>query len=163
MAELALTKGRVAIIDDEDFNFLSNFNWYFLSNGYAASSSKINSKNFSLMHRVIMDHHGVNLKNSFVDHINRNGLDNRKINLRKADDSQNQGNQIINKHNHSGFKGIYLDKARNKYAVQICVNRKKIFLGRFKDKISAALKYNEAALEYFGEFARINIIGVENV
>lgn len=96
--------------------------------------------------------------NEIVDHINGNTKDNRRYNLRITDALGNARNHGLNKNNTSGYKGVSLDKSKNLYRAYITVNWKHISLGHFKKATDAALAYNKAAIKYFGEFARINVI-----
>lgn len=106
------------------------------------------------MHRLLM----TSPTGTMVDHINGNGLDNRKENLRVVTNSQNLMNRGKNKNNTSGYKGVLWDKVRNKWIALIGFNNKNIYLGRFFTKNEAAFAYNAKAEELFGEFAQINII-----
>lgn len=89
-----------------------------------------------------------------VDHINNNPLDNRKINLRICNRSQNLINRRLLGFNTSGFRGV--SKFRNKWQAYINYDRKRIHLGHFENKTDAAKAYNIAALKYHGEFVRLN-------
>lgn len=93
-----------------------------------------------------------------VDHINNIKDDNRIVNLREATVSENQANQKIQVGGSSKYKGVHWKKARNKWGTSITVNYKLIWLGYYHNEEDAALAYNKAALEHFGEFAKINII-----
>lgn len=88
-----------------------------------------------------------------VDHIDGNGLNNRRDNLRLANRSQNGANRKIGKNNSSGVKGVYWYKPRNCWRARIGVNGKEISLGHFKNIDDAKQAYKEAALLYFGEYA----------
>lgn len=93
-----------------------------------------------------------------IDHINNIRDDNRIINLREATRSENGGNRKAQEGGTSQYKGVYWNKQSCKWTASIRVNRKPIYLGRYHKEEEAALAYNKAALEYFGEFAKINII-----
>jgi len=140
-----------AMVDDEDFKRLSVYNWSLSSNGYAFRDK---NKKRLLLHREIMK----NPVNRAIDHINRNKLDNQKINLRICSQSENSANCGIQKNNTSGFKGVYWHNSLKYWVAEIKKNRKRINLGYFKDKKSAALAYNTKAKELFGEFAYLNQI-----
>lgn len=106
------------------------------------------------MHRLIM-----NCPSELqVDHINGNGLDNRRDNLRLATNKQNCRNKRVQINNLTGYKGVSFNKKKKLYHARIRVNDELISLGRSKDLKIAIMKYNEAALKYFGEFAHLNII-----
>lgn len=136
------------LVDVEDYIELSKFDWRLHSKGYAASGN-------ILMHRKIIK--APNGKQ--VDNINGNKLDNRKCNLRLATNSQNHMNIKKYKNKTSKYKGVYWDKSREKWAADIKLNKKRIRLGRFSSEEAAGLAYNEAAVEFFKEFALLNKIG----
>ena len=91
-----------------------------------------------------------------IDHINGNGLDNRKVNLRLCNSSQNQRNARKRKSGTSRFKGVDWHKESKKWRARICVNRKRIHIGRYKSEFEAAQAYDKKAIELFGEFASLN-------
>lgn len=149
---IELTQGKYAIVDDEDYEYLNRFDWYYNAN-YAIRSVRINRKKKAvLMHRVILN----TPEGMLSDHINHDTLDNRKINLRICTRAQNGMNSYKSKHNKSGFKGVH--KFRDKYRAQITFNKKVKTLGFFETTIEAAQIYNKAALKYHGEFAQLNEI-----
>ena len=91
-----------------------------------------------------------------IDHINGIKDDNRWKNLREATCSQNKMNCGLSKRNKSGYKGVFWRKELGKWRASIKKDQKRIYLGHFDTKEGAAKAYNEAALKYFGEFARVN-------
>ena len=139
-------------VDDETYDWLSQYTWCLTGRGYAIAW--VNVKNV-LMHRLVMGEP----KGKHIDHINRDVLDNRKSNLRLCTKSQNQHNRGKNKNNTTGYKGVTWNKARNKYVAKIKKNGKTIYLGYYDTAIEAALAYDEAALRLHGEFARTNFGG----
>jgi hypothetical protein len=117
--------------------------------------TSINSVLYRCARIIFFYHHGYFPK--FVDHINRNTLDDRIENLRAATYEENMRNVTPKKNKPSQYLGVFL--AEGKYWVaQIHVNRKTIGLGYFKTQELAALAYNRAAVKYWGEFANLNII-----
>jgi len=150
MKEIPLTQGKVALVDDEDYEWLSQWKWsYCKKEGYA--TRLCNRKRF-YMHRVIMN----TPTGMETDHKDRNGLNNKRDNLRICTVSQNHVNQPPSKINKTGYKGITFDKSSEKWRAQIKVNGKHITLGRYTTPEDAARVYDNAAFEYYGEFAYLN-------
>jgi hypothetical protein len=152
MKKIQLTQNKVAIVDDEDYVELNKYNWYTnksINTCYARRKVKKElNKTTILMHRQIMNPPD----NMLIDHINGNGLDNRKENLRICTRSQNNFNIIIPKHNTSGIKGVSFDKSKNKYIANIRVNNTTRHLGAFANKLEAKDAYTKAAKKYHKEF-----------
>ena len=159
MKTIPLTQGKIAIVDDEDFELVSQYKWH-ASHGvndifYAYANIKKNKKYIHLsMHQLIMK----TKPNLEMDHINHNGLDNRKSNLRFVTRSENMQNARSYKNSSSKFKGVCWDKSENKWVAHIWHENKLICLGSFKREIKAALTYDKAAIKYFGKFANPNIL-----
>ena len=149
MKEIELSKGKIAIVDEEDFDHINQWKWSYATAGYAVR--RINGIKYVLMHREILE---CTDGKQHVDHINGNRLDNRRSNLRWATPQQNLFNQKRNCKNTSGFKGVTWSKSKNKFVAQIHHNSKGIFLGHFTDPKDAHEAYCEAAKRLFGEFAR---------
>lgn len=156
MATIPLTKGKVAIVDDADFEAMTAHNWCALGpmkNGafYAVRSTRDGArKRQVLMHRVI----GRAATGQEVDHWNGDGLDNRRANLRPCSSQQNKGNTRTR--SKSGFKGVTWHKRAGKWMAQIGVNYTVRCLGYFDKPDDAARAYDAAALKHFGRFARPN-------
>jgi hypothetical protein len=148
--QIPLRRGGFALVDDEDFERLSKMKWHVLNGCYAAHGHGI------LMHRLIMDVRD----NQQIDHINGNGLDNRRCNLRLATKPQNMMNRGAQKRNKSGYKGVYRRVVSNgvKWIANIKFDGKSHNLGSFDTKEQAAQVYNEAAQKHFGQFAWLNKI-----
>lgn len=134
-------------VDDEDYVWLSKWKWSY--NGKYAHRNVIGNKNI-LMHRLIIGAE----KGEVVDHINLDKLDNRRSNLRKCTNSDNQHNSGLRKDNATGYKGVH--KSGRRWIAQIMLNSQVIYLGAYKTPEEAAKKYDAAARQYFGEFARTN-------
>ncbi len=154
---IPLTKGQVTVVDAVEYARLMRWNWFVITSTktttcYAARIERTASgKNrLILMHRFIAGTTGD------VDHRDGDGLNNRRTNLRPCTDIQNGGNQKIAKNNTSGFKGVSWHKPTGKWIAHVYINRKQVHLGLFADKIDAARAYNLAAVEHFGDFARLN-------
>lgn len=144
-------KSFEVIIDENDHFLFKKYFWY-LSHGYLVYKTKSRTITF---HREIL-----NLKDSdiIVDHINMNKLDNRKCNLRIASKSKNAMNRNAPKQNTSGYKGVSWRLDRKKWRAYIVLMGKQYSLGLFDKKEDAAMSYNDAAIKYHGEFARLNKI-----
>lgn len=155
MKYIELTQNKKAIIDDEDYILVDQYNWYCNNSGYARTNICAGGKQCQiLMHRLILNAPvGVQ-----VDHINLDKLDNRKCNLRLCNNAQNQYNTNKKPCNISGYKGVAYVKENGKWMARIMVNGKIIYLGIFTDVIDAAREYNKAAIKYFGEFAKLNML-----
>ncbi len=107
MKEIQLTKGKVTLVDDEDYEYLMKNSWCYQNPGYAARRK---NKSIELMHRVIMKAK----KGEQVDHIDMNRLNNQKENLRIVNNSQNGMNKLVQNNSTSGYKGVSWRKERNK-------------------------------------------------
>lgn len=166
MKLIPLTQGKYAQVDDEDFEYLNQWKWFYnrtgkTDNGYAERSSR---KSASIrMHRLVMK---LDDKNLFIDHINHNGLDNQKHNLRIVTSAQNQFNKNPNKDAASKYKGVYKEIRQNRNSIKIYeywrakieFNYKVYHIGYFKNETDAAKAYNDKAIELFGEYACLNKI-----
>jgi hypothetical protein len=147
MKKIKLTQGKVTLVDDEDFKYLNQFKWCARKHRntyYACRKSKYsNNRN---MHRLIMN------TPSYlqVDHIDHNGLNNQKSNLRNCTNSQNQMN-MGSIYGSVKLRGVC--KSNNKFRSYITFNNKTLYLGTFNTSKEAAIIYNEKAKELFGEYA----------
>ncbi len=158
---IPLTQGKYAIVDDEDYEWLSRHKWYAIRKGnvyYAARMPKGKGRKHIYMHREILGAPN----NKQVDHINHYALDNCKSNLRLCTNQENRFNSKSDKNGSSKYKGVSWYRPLRKWGAQICYNGKRIYLGYFHDEISAAKAYDESATELFGKFARLNNIGGNN-
>jgi hypothetical protein len=147
---IPLTRGKEAIVDDEDFEHLNQWKWGLDTDGYAIRGIHIPRRKTFIMHREIMK----TPKGMETDHINGNKLDNRKCNLRICTKSQNKMNISRQVDNMSGYKGVSRHCAD--WQAQIGKDGIKIYLGIYKNKELAARAYDEAAKKLFGEYARLN-------
>lgn len=152
MKNIKTVDGFDVMVSDVDFENLSRYKWRVSIEGKRryAVTSKIPAKR---MHRIVL---GAKT-GEVVDHINGNGLDNTRENLRICTDAQNQCNRGKTRSNTVGFKGVSWDKRRNKFHAQIQVNYKPIHLGHFDCPFKAAREYDEAALKHHGDFAFTNL------
>jgi hypothetical protein len=147
---------NIIYFDIEDYDKIMKHDWYVVkiaNKFYVYTGIVNNKKNTTLkMHRLIMD----NPLNMDIDHINGNGLDNRKVNLRICSRAQNSRNQGIKKNNTSGYKGVSYRKDRKKWRSYIVLNNKQFNLGHHSTAIEAAKAYDNVAVKYHGEYARLN-------
>ena len=141
---------ETALIDQEDAWLFAEFDWhiqYTRGQKYVWRRFREGGKLRKVyLHRIIMD----TPPDFETDHINRNGLDNRRANLRVCTPSQNQANS--RKVGPSGVRGVY--RKRGKWVASIRVRGRRIQVGTFETIIDAGAAYARAAKEYFGEFAK---------
>ncbi len=153
MKEIPLSQGKVALVDDYDFDYLSKHKWCVQKDRhrfYAVRSIQSNKIQKGIrMHREILSL----LPGQCADHINGNGLDNRRSNLRRATISQNGANRRKGSNNTSGAKGVTWVKRLKLWQASICVNGRLVHIGRFKDIEVAARAYKIAAAIIFGAFS----------
>jgi hypothetical protein len=149
---IQLTQGKVAIVDDADYDRLNAFRWY-ASNGRSGHyASRCPGRNRIPMHREVM---GASA-GQVVDHKNGNTLDNRRENLRLCLVKNNAHNQKRHSNNSSGYKGVHWHSRVKKWAASIMYELQAKHLGYFKDPRDAAEAYDRAALHHFGEYAFTN-------
>lgn len=162
MIKVVLSQGYEAMIDDEDYGLISKHKWHVspgkAGNKYAGCGIWQKGKNYTKnvpMHRMIMNVTDPKIQ---VDHIDGNGLNNQRSNLRLATNQQNSfgSRKSFNKLYSSKYKGVSFDKSREKWAAKIQINRKYKYLGRYETELEAAQAYNVAAVRHFGEYAKIN-------
>ena len=158
---IPLTKGYQAIVDEEDYGRIAVFKWRTvpsLHTEYASRTRQENGKVYNiLMHRFILNIYDPKI---FVDHKNGNGLDNTKENLRIATRNQNMRNLTRTRaNNSSGYRGVSFEKQTGKWLAYIYVNGKQKKLGRHENVLDAALAFDVAAQELFGDFCgKLNIL-----
>lgn len=152
MKEIFLTQNKIALVDDDDFEWLSKFTWcssYMKKSGLFYAITGSHNRDFlgsTLMHRAIMKPD----KTMQVDHIDHNTLNNQKNNLRICSNHENHKNIRLQKNNKSGICGVYFYPKRNKYAAYIQVNGKSKFIGHFDniDDASSARKLAEIQFNF---------------
>lgn len=153
---ITLTQGKFAQCDDADYESLMRYEWFAVEirgDWYAARKAKAGEQPATIyMHRQIMGES----EKPLIDHIDRNGLNNQRANLRFATRAQNMMNTARQSRNTSGYRGVVWCKRLGKWRAQIGVNYRKIMLGTHSTKRAAAEAYDEAARELFGEFAVLN-------
>ena len=149
MKLIPLTQGKFAIVDDEDFEWLNQYKWCAHWDKYNWYAQRRKGRKIVLMHKEIL-----NVPEGFEpDHINRNGLDNQRHNLRICTHAENCRNRKLNHNNKSGFRGVCWDRKSKKWRASIKYCFKTFCLGFFNSEIEAARAYDCKAKELFGEFA----------
>lgn len=152
MPNIKLTQGYEAIVDEVDYDYLSQFNWCY-SHGYAARSIVRNGlKTMMRMHQELL----TAPRGKEVDHRNGNSLDNRRDNLRLVTHHQNSMNRGKQSNNTSGFKGVFRDKRFGVFYTHVALLKKAYHFGTFKDPLMAAEQYDCVARQIFGEYAHLN-------
>ncbi len=152
---IPLTQGQFALVDEEDFAWLMQWNWCAdykaqVDIWYAARTRRTSG---TLLHRVILGAR----RGQCVDHINGNGLDNRRSNLRLATYTENAQNRRKARGTFSSqYKGVYWCAPTKKWRAQVQPNRTSVYLGQFDTEESAAKAYDAKARELFGAFALLN-------
>lgn len=149
---IALTQGKFALVDAADYEWLNQYKWCVSRSKHGGCYAVRNEGGRTIkMHRQIMNPP----KGMVVDHIDRNGLDNTRRNLRNCTPAQNARNQE-SKRGASQYKGVYYSRKARKWVAQICVDRRRITIGSFHSEIEAARAYDRKARELFGQFAYLN-------
>jgi hypothetical protein len=138
-------KGKVALVDNEDFRFVNKFIWYLTIHGY------VKNYNFYL-HSLIMGFK----RGKVVDHIDHNKLNNQKSNLRFLTNQQNVTNQKKRKKGSSIYKGVYLNKKDNKWTAAAVREGKYYYIGQFLNERYAAMAYDIWAKELYKEYSSLN-------
>jgi hypothetical protein len=162
--KIPLTQGQFAIVDEDDFEKLAGYKWFAAKNGrnfYAERTVKrkdgrrgqVNIQ----MHRKILNAP----KGVLVDHINHNGLDNRRVNLRVVTAGQNSWNVRKRRGCSSEYKGVHLQKRDGKWLSNIIYRGERFYLGCFDDEQSAARAYDDKAKQLFKDYAVLNFPDVE--
>ena len=155
MKLIELTQGRVAIVDNRDFEWLSKWKWCYISGptnktGYAIRTTR--ARKTMRMATEILKRHGLWKRSGEVDHINTCGCDNRKKNLRMGTKHGNQRNQGLQTNNTSGVTGVNWDKTNQKWLVRLVIDKRCVCSGRFIDKKDAIAARRQAEIKYFGEY-----------
>jgi len=166
---IILTQGKVAYVDDEDYDKVKNYKWYARqdstnhNNWYAVTNIKHPTSKTILKYTLRMHHLILPRKPGFIhDHKDRDGLNNCKSNLRHATSGQNISNGRHQKRNPkvSPYRGVTKQTHSNSYYAEIHHNKKRYYLGSFKSPIEAAMIWDAKAKELKGEFAVLNNVSM---
>ena len=156
MKEISLTRGKMAIVDDEDYDYINQWKWQYLPVGYAARNFKKNDNGVRplvYMHCMIVPHP----EGMQTDHANQNKLDNRRDNLRVCSRSQNYINGGLRADNSSGVRGVVWHRASQKWEASIGYNGKRIHIGLYNDIGCASKAYSNKSRELFGVFSNAEL------
>jgi len=162
MKKILLTQGKIALVDDEDYEWLNQYRWYAHKKTKHSFSAGRNipldnrKQRSQKMHRLILGLERGDKRE--CDHIDGNSLNNQRNNLRICSRHQNNCNRKSYSNSTSTYKGVSWNRLLKKWRADIQVNNKHILLGSFAFEKEAAQAYNRAAKKYFGEFARLNKI-----
>lgn len=158
---IPLSLGKFSIVDIDDYQWIVNwpYKWRCVSQKYTNYADThcgyFNGKEVRIsLHRMIM----CVPDGMQVDHVNGDGLDNRRCNLRICTARQNCQNRTKNTKYSSKYKGAVWREQTKRWRCLMRINGKMTEIGTFKTELEAAKAYNEAAIKYFGEYARLNII-----
>lgn len=158
MKLIKLTKGYFTKVDSEDYEELNKFKWFAAVRNHTVYAAR-NNKKGQKPRQIFMQNAILKISKPFLaDHIDHNGLNNQKSNLRKCTYSENLRNRVSNKTSSSKYLGVSICRTRNKWKSQLMINKKHVFSKRFNTELEAAAAYNEQAIKFFGEFANLNQI-----
>jgi hypothetical protein len=157
--QVQLTKGHVALVDDDDYAWLKCHGWVSTTTGGGRVRAgrwvrEDGRRRFVYMYRQILEMHGLLPDGHEVDHLNGNTLDNRKANLRACTRSENLRNRSGSRLSKTGAKGVSWNATNRNWNAQIGLNGRKKHLGTFSSLEDAKAAYDAAAKEHFGDFAR---------
>lgn len=136
--KIPLTQGKFTLVDDQDYDFLNQWKWQVMIKNNTAYAQRFENKTPIRIHRFLLNPP----KGFVVDHINGNGLDNRRSNLRVVTHRQNMQNMHVKRS--SKYPGVSWRKDRNKWEAKISINNKSKHLGHFKSENEAFEAYKEA-------------------
>ena len=166
MQKITLTQGKVALVDDADYWWLLKFRWYYsASTGYARANLGANKK--ANMHQLLLPR----VEGLMADHINRDKLDNRRVNLRLVTKSENNRNKMQHD-NRSGFIGVVQHKTNGRWIAQASLNNRNYYIGSYGTPEEAAVartdflekwRSDPASIPPKGELFRNNTSGFRGV
>jgi hypothetical protein len=151
-----------AVVDDCDYEHVMQWKWRFEREGHRRTGYAVRwrathgTRTLIKMHRLVAEHSGLAVDRKQIDHVDGNGLNNCRNNLRVATPSQNRANLHRARNNTSGFKGVGWSRHNGRFRAYIGVAGRHLHLGYFDDPQDAARAYNEAALKHYGEYSCLN-------
>jgi hypothetical protein len=149
--EIHLTRGKVALVDDADYEYLSQYKWFTDKGIYAARNIRVDGKQtLSYMHVEIMGKRD----GMEIDHIDLDGLNNQRENLRHCTHAENMKNRKMSRANTSGYRGIV--KAGLRYQATVMADGIAYYSDKFDNIMDAAKEHDKLAIEHHGEFAVLN-------
>jgi hypothetical protein len=154
MQRIYFKTGEAVLVDDEVFKELKKYKWHKMKGGYAGRRHYFSYHPLSFkdvyMHNVVLN----TPEGMEADHINGNGLDNRRNNLRVVTHAENGRNHKVRRDNVSGVSGVWYDKNRKKWVAELMLCQKKVFMQRFVELSDAIKARREVEEKYFGLFTR---------
>jgi hypothetical protein len=157
MKEIALVGkngvGKFALVDDEDFEWLNQYRWYYDTDGYAIGRVIPKNRFLFKMHRLII---GIDDPKVKVDHWDRNPLNNQRTNLRRCTNAENSTNRRKSANTSSIYRGVTWNKLDKKWQVGFKYKNRFVAVGRFHDEREAALAFNAKCLEIGDPFFVLN-------
>jgi hypothetical protein len=169
MKEIPLTKGQVALVDDNAYEYLIQWKWWAMKHGrtyYACRKTSIRNgkrRQVSMHHEVFKLNFGLDIGQ--LDHVDSNGCNNQLENLREANAVENNRNRTKKDNYSSKYKGVSWDKDNRKWRVSIAsgeslicgkIKHRQMYVGLFSDEVEAAMAYDREAIKCFHEFAKTN-------
>lgn len=159
VCEIPISPNKVTLVDDEDAAAVLRLKWQASTNNHRVWYARRpfwsgGRRRTVLLHRWLLDAPA----GALVDHINGDGLDNRRANLRLCNHSQNAANALWVTRGKSGYRGVFYDASKRRWQAEIKVRGVVHRLGRYRDPVLAALAYDAAAAEHFGEFATLTFL-----
>ncbi len=156
MKKIILTQGQVALVDDEDFEFLINWKWHYSNDGYATRTEYVNGQRAIYMNRVILERKLGHNDFEVAHHINKDKIDDRKDNLQAMTRGQHRQIHTTRKNSTSEYIGVSWAEQNQKWRAYITVNGVQMHLGYDDEEIEAARAYDRAVIEHRGRHARLN-------
>lgn len=153
MKEIKLKNGMVALVDDEDYEYLNQFKWHVLKVGFTFYACR-STKSVNGGHHTILMHWDV-MGGKWIDHRDHNGLNNQRSNLRFCTQAENLMNRKPCFNSKIKYKGVFPQTGKGFRSI-IQVNKKQIYIGTFETPEEAAIAYDKKAYELNGDFAYLN-------